>query len=242
MAVKLFEIDKIGPVHVYKRRGSSSLRLSIAPDGKLRVTIPYWSTYAAGLDFVRSRSDWILANLPEQQSLLVHGQHVGKAHRLVFENAAGNSVRTRLAGSDIRIVKPIGMMNSHADAQQAAHRACIRALRVQAEKLLPKRLKQLAAKFGYDYSSVSVKQLKGRWGSCDTRQHITLNLFLMQLPWHLIDYVLLHELTHTKHLHHGADFWDEFLRHEPRAKVYRKQIKALKPVLTAEDPAAGRGQ
>lgn len=234
MAAKLFEIDKIGTVHVYKRKGSTSLRLSIAPDGKVRVTIPFWTTYAAGLDFVRSRSGWIADNLPEQQSLLVHGQHIGKAHRLVFDTATditADAVRTRLAGSEIRIIKPMGMMNSHPEAQQSAHRAGIRALRTQAEKLLPVRLKQLAEKYDFEYSSVSVKQLKGRWGSCDAQRHITLNLFLMQLPWHLIDYVLLHELTHTKHLNHGADFWDEFLSHEPRAKEYRKQIKAHKPVL-----------
>jgi predicted metal-dependent hydrolase len=123
------------------------------------------------------------------------------------------------------------------EVQKSAHRASIRALRTQAEKLLPVRLKQLADKYDFEYASVSVKQLKGRWGSCDTRGHITLNLFLMQLPWHLIDYVLLHELTHTKQLNHGADFWDEFLSHEPKAKDYRKQIKEHKPILETVDVA-----
>lgn len=237
MAVKLFQIDNIGTVHVYKRKGVRSLRLSIASDGKVRVTIPFWSSYAAGLDFVQSRADWIEANKPDTGGLLAGGQHIGKAHRLVFESATSETVRTRLAGSEIRIIRPADMPAGHPEVQRSARRASIRALRTQAEKLLPVRLRQLADKYGFEYNSVSVKQLKGRWGSCDTHKHITLNLFLMQLPWHLIDYVLLHELTHTKHLNHGADFWDEFLGHEPRAKDYRKQIRAHKPILETVDVA-----
>ncbi|MDB5181779.1 MAG: hypothetical protein JWP13_542 [Candidatus Saccharibacteria bacterium] len=231
MAVKSFELDKVGTVQVIKRKGAKSLRLSIAADGKVRVTIPSWATYSAAVDFANARADWIEVNRPQQKGLLTHGQHIGKAHRLVFQTAPGEIVRTRLSGSEIRIIRPTTMSADDTEAQQAAERASIRALRTQAAKLLPVRLKQLAENYGFSYNSVAVKQLKGRWGSCDTHRHITLNLFLMQLPWHLIDYVLIHELTHTKHLNHSADFWTEFQRHEPRAKAYRTQIRNFKPIL-----------
>ncbi len=56
----------------------------------------------------------------------------------------------------------------------------------------------------------------------------------MQLPWKLIDYVLLHELTHTRrHAHSGAPFWAELERHEPRAKRLRKTLHAHQPTLSA---------
>jgi hypothetical protein len=51
----------------------------------------------------------------------------------------------------------------------------------------------------------------------------------MQLPWHLIDYVLLHELVHTKHLHHGKDFWDEFKIALPEARKLQKEMHGYKP-------------
>jgi predicted metal-dependent hydrolase len=235
MAAKSFEVEGIGTVHVYKRKGAASLRLSIAADGKIRVTVPAWATFSAGLSFAKSRSDWIRQNTPARGGILQHGQHVGKAHRLVFSSSGSGAVRTRLAGSEIRIIRPEGMTITHRDAQLAAHKASIRALRTQAEKLLPGRLRSLAEKYGFSFESVQVKQLKGRWGSCDSKKRITLNLFLMQLPWHLIDYVLVHELTHTKHLDHSKEFWNEFLRHEPKAKVYRTQIRAHKPILETID-------
>lgn len=235
MAVKSFELDNIGTVHVYKRRGAKSLKLSIASDGKVRVTVPSWASFASGVEFAHSRAQWIQRNMPRHEGLLMHGQHIGKAHRLLFQTDSGETVRNRISGSEIRITRPKHMLPHHEEVQSAAQKASIRALRTQAEKLLPVRLRQLAEKYDFTYQSVSVKQLKGRWGSCDTHRHITLNLFLMQLPWHLIDYVLVHELTHTKHLNHGPDFWDEFLQHEPRAKEYRKQIRQHKPILETID-------
>jgi len=234
LAAKSFELQEVGTVHVYKRKGSKSLRLSIASDGKVRVTVPLWASYSSALEFVTSRRTWIQQNLPQKQGLLRNGMHVGKAHRLVFEAGSEETVRTRLAGSEIRIIRPYRMDSAADEVQQAAHKACIRALRLEAQKLLPVRLRQLAVKYGFEYSGVQIKQLKGRWGSCDTHKHITLNLFLMQLPWQLIDYVLIHELTHTKHLNHSAAFWNEFLRHEPRAKWYRKQIRSHRPILETE--------
>lgn len=236
MAVKSFALDAIGAtVQIYKRRDTKSLRLTISPDGKVKLTMPSWATYAEALRFVNSRSQWIQSNLPATREALVSGMHIGKAHRLVFSTGEGMEVRTRIAGSEIRIIRPGRMLASAPEVQDAASKAAIRAMRLEAAKLLPVRLKQLADKGGFTYTSVNVKQLTGRWGSCDTHRKITLNLFLMQLPWYLIDYVLVHELVHTKHLNHSADFWAEFLRHEPRAKLYRTQIKTHKPMLNPVD-------
>ena len=231
MAIRYFEVEDIGRVRVNKRSGVRNLRLSIAADGEIRVTIPTWSRYQHGVDFVRSKADWILSNAPSKVIDLQSGHRVGKAHHLIFVTAAIDTPSSRIIGSEIRVTRPIGMAATHPDVQKVAHRASIRALRAQAESLLPQRLRTLADTYGFDYNSVSVKRLKGRWGSCDNKQDIVLNLFLMQLPWQLIDYVLIHELTHTKHLNHGEDFWDEFMRHEPTAKSLRKLIKAHKPIL-----------
>lgn len=231
MAVKFFDVENIGIVRVSKRSGTRNLRLTITPNGEIRVSIPNWSRYQHGVDFAVSKIDWILQNTPAKQKTLEAGHRVGKAHRFVFSSAAIDVPSSRLIGSEIRIARPIGMATSHPEVQKVAKRASIRALRSEAEALLPQRLRTLANKYDFTYNSVSIKQLKGRWGSCDTKQQIVLNLYLMQLPWELIDYVLLHELIHTKHMNHGDDFWQEFLIHDPAAKKLRKAIKVHKPIL-----------
>lgn len=233
MSIKQLVIPDIGTVHVYKRRGNRSLRLSLAANGDIRVSLPTWLPFKAAESFVRSKAGWIAANRQlSPVRILQHGQAVGKAHRLVFEQRADTGrITTRLSQNQIRVSYPYHQVLETPAVQQAAEAAAIRALRKEAETLLPQRLQTLAAQTSFHFASVQVKQLKSRWGSCSSAQEITLNLFLVQLPWHLIDYVLVHELVHTKVMRHGAPFWAEFERHVPNVQRLRTEIRDFQPVL-----------
>lgn len=81
------------------------------------------------------------------------------------------------------------------------------ALRKQAKAILPLRLNELAVHHGFQYTQVKINSARTRWGSCSSRGHINLSLYLMVLPRKLSDYVLLHELCHTREMNHGRNFW-----------------------------------
>jgi len=231
MPSKVFELDDGLVVTVNKRRSSRHLRLSITTDGKASVSIPAWAPYKAGVDFARSRQAWIKSHVPPIV-LLTNRQAIGKAHHLVFmPKPDGIKVETRVLKKDIIVRFPATLQSTDEEVQQAAHKACVRALRLQAQQLLPQRLARLANEHGFEYKSVNIKQLKRRWGSCDHQKHIVLNLFLMQLPWELIDYVLLHELTHTKMLRHGSDFWLAMAKEMPDSKQQRRRLREFQPLL-----------
>lgn len=233
MPSKIFELDNELTIKIYKRKSSRNLRLSVAPDGEVRVSIPAWAPYRVGVEFARSRQAWIRAQA-RSPHLLADGQAIGKAHHVSFIAVAGVSkASSRLSGGTIVLRYPAESHPHSADVQRVASAAGVRALRLQAEQLLPQRLATLAAQHDFDYAGVSIKRLKGRWGSCDQRRQIVLNLFLMQLPWELIDYVLLHELTHTLILRHGTDFWRAMDKVLPDNKQLRKQLRAHQPVLTS---------
>ena len=80
--------------------------------------------------------------------------------------------------------------------------------------------------------------MTSRWGSCDQQHNIVLNLFLMQLPWELIDYVLVHELAHTQVLRHGPDFWQLMERLLPDCRSLRRRMRDHQPVLDSSLPTA----
>lgn len=233
MAVRQVSLANIGAVTLYKRRGNRSLRLSISPRGEVRVSMPYWLPYKAGEQFALSKTTWILSHKAKStHSELEHGQSIGKAHRLHFAvEYSAVRISTRLASNEVRVTHPAHLSSSDPSVQRAARTASIRALRKEAEQLLPQRLQTLSEKTGLGYREVGIKYLKSRWGSCSSSKDITLNLFLMQLPWHLIDYVLVHELTHTKVMRHGRPFWDELEGHIPAAKALRKEINQYQPIL-----------
>lgn len=233
MPHKDFRLDEQLQVSVYKRRGNRSMRLTVAPNGQVRLSIPAWVRYDAGLAFARSRLAWIRANLPATPAALVEGQAIGKAHRLRFVAGPVDTPRSRVRLAEVVVTHPPQLSSDDPLVQQLAASAGIRALRAQAEQLLPQRLKSLADQHDFSYKSVRIKQLKGRWGSCDAQQNIVLNLFLMQLPWDLIDYVLLHELAHTRVLRHGPDFWAVLQDILPAAKQQRKRIRSYQPLLAA---------
>ncbi|MDR3137468.1 MAG: M48 family metallopeptidase [Tannerellaceae bacterium] len=83
----------------------------------------------------------------------------------------------------------------------------VNVLRSEAKRLLPERLAGLAERYGFVYKGVKVNSARTRWGSCSGKKMINLSCFLLLLPEHLIDYVLLHELCHTREMNHGTDFW-----------------------------------
>lgn len=232
MAVKKVDVPNIGTVSLYKRKGARNIRLSVSGDGQIRVSLPYWLPYAAGTNFALSKRAWILSQRAGRQSLLRDGQQIGKAHHLYFLASSDIAKPTsRIKDSTITVTYQSALTIDHPAVQQSANNVSFRALRLQAEKLLPGRLDELAKQYDFSYGTLAFRRLKGRWGSCDSHQNITLNIFLMQLPWELIDYVLLHELTHTKVLQHGPKFWAELEQCLPDARKYPKQIREYRPII-----------
>ena len=83
----------------------------------------------------------------------------------------------------------------------------IEQLRSMAKAFLPQRTEELAEQFNFRYNKVTIRATRSKWGSCTRQGNISLSLFLMTIPEHLRDYVILHELAHTKEMNHGPGFW-----------------------------------
>ena len=99
-------------------------------------------------------------------------------------------------------------------------------LRRNAKIILPPRLYMLSQKHNLPYECVKINSSNGRWGSCSARRNINLSYYLVLLPKHLIDYVLLHELSHTREMNHGERFWallDELA--EGKSQALRQELK-----------------
>jgi predicted metal-dependent hydrolase len=110
-------------------------------------------------------------------------------------------------------------------------------LQKRARNYLPYRLAFLAQKHGFSYTLGKLGLRKTRWGSCTNHGVISLNIALMtlardaDLPHPLIDYVIIHELCHTRHLNHSRAFWDEVGKYDPHYKLHRKLLKTHHPKL-----------
>lgn len=226
MAIKQFEIDGIGKIRVQKRRGSRSMRIRISSDGTVTVGIPYWVPFRTAIDFARKQADWISKHRPETK-FIKHGQKIGETHTLFFIEKSVSKASLRVADSEVRIMVPHGANVSDLEIQKVAIRGAKKALEKQSH-LLTNQLAEYADNLNYRYNTSSCKFMKSKWGSCNSERHITLNYRLLDLPKHLVEYVIIHELVHLSHMNHSKEYWHEISMILPDYKERKRQLKSLR--------------
>jgi len=223
MAINKIEVPGIGLVTFQKRRGTRAVRIHIQ-GSVVRVTQPFWCSYAEAIKFVVSRSDWIKSNL-KPKSIITHGTYVGKQHQINVQDSSSTSMRSKIKNGIVNINKPLGYQMDSPAVQQKLNRIFEKVLKKECEELITPRIEDLSLEHGFETNSVSYKKLKTRWGSCDSKSNLVFNIYLIQLPWALIDYVIVHELSHTEHHNHSKDFWAKVEECLPGFKMLRKQLK-----------------
>jgi predicted metal-dependent hydrolase len=224
MAIKIIEIEGIGTVQIAKRRTQKVIRLTIR-GSIVKVTQPSWLPYSAGITFVKSRKEWISEHLKAES---MHEQGASILGRtLEFARSTNTNLSSRVTNTTVLIRLPEGYYPEDAAVQEYINRKLTSLARDEGERFLPARVAQLADMFGFTYKSVQIRQLKSRWGSCNSHKELVFNLNLIKLdPLH-IDYVILHELTHTIHMNHGPEFWSHLESVYPDAKKIAKVVRRI---------------
>ena len=95
------------------------------------------------------------------------------------------------------------------------------------EYIIP-RVEHYSQVMNLDFEDIKFRKMKSRWGSCSSRKVLTFNTELIKVKKELIDYVVVHELAHLKHMNHSKEFHglvDEYL---PGSKQYRQELKKTK--------------
>ena len=101
----------------------------------------------------------------------------------------------------------------------------LRWLRAEAQATLTTETQAFAEKAGVTVERVAVGDPRSRWGSCSAKGVISLNARLLFLPPELARYVMAHELVHTRHLNHSAQYWECLEALFPGARVLDSQLR-----------------
>lgn len=84
---------------------------------------------------------------------------------------------------------------------------------------------ELAEIHGFAYNKIAVRDQLSRWGSCSSSKNLNFSWRLMLAPLETMDYVIIHELAHTKQMNHSKQFWDIVEACMPDYKTHRKWLK-----------------
>jgi len=217
---------------LFQRDHCRTLRLTVKPDGSIRVKAPDSVPMETVLDFVRSRLPWIRAKLSFFQEH--HGaapeicdgaeiRYLGRPYtiRAIPSPRSAKATLTRN-----RLELPCRSQDN-ADVQKAfnAWRLAL------AKDILARRLARLDLRARHILeddirpASLKVRALRRRWGSCSARGQMTLAAQLIELPLPLVDYVICHELCHLRRMDHSPTFHALLRRILPDARDREKAIR-----------------
>ena len=101
----------------------------------------------------------------------------------------------------------------------------LQALTKQAREVIPQKVRYYAPIVGVDYGRIAIRRQHSRWGSCSSKGNLNFNCLLVLLPEEVIDYVVVHELCHRKHMNHSQQFYREVERVYPEYKRCMKWLK-----------------
>lgn len=93
---------------------------------------------------------------------------------------------------------------------------------------LPSRIRHYAQKMNLQPTEIRYKNLRRRWGSCDSNGVLTFNVMMMQLSYRHVDYIIVHELAHMHHMNHSKAFHDLVRTVLKDEKVLRQELKAIR--------------
>jgi len=181
--------------------------LRLRPDGVARVTIPRRGNISVARDFASRNLGWLeqqfqrLANQPKSPTEWNVGTQIYFRGELVQIEAAGAGM-IRFGAEQIKVK----------DANTDLRPTLEKYLRQRAAHELECRTWVLAGQHGIEVNRVSVRNQRSRWGSCSRQGTISLNWRLIQVPFFVRDYIILHELAHRRQMNHSNKFWQEVER------------------------------
>ena len=231
MKVKVLKIHNT-EINFKKSLKARNISIKIKPFDGVIVTVPRFLSFKIAEDFVKSKMNWINKNLNkiQTQEKLQTTFSIGTIFQTRFHSININSTLLT-ENSFVKENKYIEIyISDNNGVQSLENQLYIRNIieqtwRLEAKSYLPNRVDEIAIKHNFIYQKLSIKNTKTRWGSCSFKNNINLSLHLMRLNEDLIDYVILHELVHTKVKNHSREFWSTLEQHCPNSKYLDRKLK-----------------
>lgn len=207
------------------------MTLKIAGDGRIAVMTNHSISEKTILDFVIEREAWIakhLNKIPPQRQVKQGEEfyYFGKPLKLKFVITQMKNFFVSATDENLFIHWPMDQWDktiiekSHPEKLELIKKFYKR----EGERYLPQRAAMLSQISELYPQKINVRGQKSRWGSCNSRGHISLNWKLIFAPPEVIDYVIYHELCHLKFMNHSEWFWHLVSTHCVSYKIYDKWI------------------
>ena len=196
------------------------LQLRITSSNQLELIIPKRYSIKDGNKFINDKVDWIKKY---QKSLVIqNNKEFFLFGEKIFVKQNFNFFLTK---HRISLNKNTLAVESPADSRITKEDLFQIYMRRIAKEYFLERVKFFSDLFSFRYKSVKIRGQKTRWGSCSSKGNLSFNFKLLQFKKEIIDYVIIHELCHTKQMNHSSKFWKLVEQYCPDYKNLKREFK-----------------
>lgn len=208
-----------------KLTSRKNISIKIDRQGKLIVSAPRYADLNKVFDFIKEKEKWIIEKQTQITSTLNLNNDLINYEEILFLGKKYPVIyiknQTEIELTDKALCVPSSFNFSRDRISKNLKNWYIS----NAEVILIDRAKQLLKYLNLSCKSLSIINSKAKWGMCDNNKNIYLNYKLLFLSHNLIDYVIIHEITHLIELNHSQNFYNELKRVLPNYKQYSAQLK-----------------
>lgn len=209
MAFIPYTDPQLGLIHY--RVNARAKHIILRPDSRgVLITFPPYCTEQA----VAEALEKFRASLAEKRTELFSHRIIDWNFRIEapllhfsLQEGVGTQFTLRQKEGEAVLVCPPNTHFTQPGMQEWLEKVVVRVLVHQAQVSLLPRLRALSERVHLPYEKGGIRNSKGRWGSCSGRKSINLSCYTLLLPQELMEYVMLHELMHTREMNHGDRFW-----------------------------------
>lgn len=207
-----------------------TLAIHVYPDSSVRVVAPLNSTLPKIIKKVETKGKWIqkqirkftdlkrTSRVPEYVGGETH-YYLGRQYRL----------KVQTGNPDIKLVGKFFHVNiKHKGDKQKVKSLLDSWYKDHAQERLHERFERytyIIQREKIKFNSIIIMKMAKRWGSCTSKGNIILNTNLVKVPVDCIDYVIIHEICHLKHLNHSTKFYNTLRKYMPDWENKKKKLE-----------------
>ena len=215
------------PIEIVFSKKRKTISIQIKPD-RIKVSSSYWISKNSVREFILKNESWIRKKLADQKlrvkpiTNLVNNEKLtlcGKNYKLkvISEPIIEPEIRseTIIISNNFKTRKTLGSIESQ----------ILKLLKDFSFRVLQKKTFEISQIMNVRYNSVKIKNYKSRWGSCSSKGDISFNWKIIFAPENIIEYLVVHELSHLIHFNHSKLFWNKVEEFQYNYKENRKWLK-----------------
>lgn len=203
---------------IYKNKKNISVKIN--GNKEICVYAPIGISYDYIEELLKSKENWIIKNIKKVDiNNLNDGTYIIYRGRKFLKIVEESIIEEIVKKDDLIIIR------SRSTDILYVNDLISRWYLENANNVILNRVNTLSSKYNMLPSKVLIRNQKSRWGSCNSRREIRLNWRLVLMPDDVMDYIIIHELCHLKHMNHSNSFWSLVHKLDPDFQVSKEWLK-----------------